>query len=216
MKRKAKAKAASVDAIIEGIVDSLAKAQDEFHRILMLVKQLLDLRAAKTTGNPAKPEKRDNAAPKKPVKRAKAARQVKQDKQGKPATPPAASAVPTVVATPPATPPARHRTPASVRLTPHEVTLNIGSQPVKELAEQDAKDLLNNPKVFWYRPMQFPDPRRYQVQPRIEGARVVKRNDPKFTRAPWTVSVTVALVGDDKRCDSWGVAAFNKNKADQE
>lgn len=216
MKRKAKAKAASVDAIIEGIVDSLAKAQDEFHRILMLVRQLLDLRAAMTIGNPAKPEKQDNAAPKKPVKRGKAARQVKQDKQGKPATPPAASAVPTVVATPPATPPARHRTPASVRLTPHEVTLNIGSQPVKELAEQDAKDLLNNPKVFWYRPMQFPDPRRYQVQPRIEGARVVKRNDPKFTRAPWTVSVTVALVGDDKRCDSWGVAAFNKNKADQE
>lgn len=213
MKRKAKAKAASVEDIIEGIVDSLAKAQDEFHHILMQVKQLLDLRAVKTAGNPAKPEKQDNAAPKKPVKRGKVAKQVKQDK---PATPPAAPAVPTVVATPPATPPARHRTPASVRLTPHEVTLNIGSQPVKELAEQDAKDLLNNPKVFWYRPMQFPDPRRYQVQPRIEGARVVKRNDPKFTRAPWTVNVTVALVGDDKRCDSWGVAAFNKNKADQE
>jgi hypothetical protein len=47
----------------------------------------------------------------------------------------------------------RHRTPASVILTPHEVTLNIGAHPVKELADDDAKDLLNNPKIFWYRPI---------------------------------------------------------------
>jgi hypothetical protein len=105
---------------------------------------------------------------------------------------------------------------SSVRQSPHELTLNIGSQPVKELAEADAKDLLNNPKVFWYRPIQFPDPKRYQVQPRVIGAKVVERKDPKFTRAPWTVSVTVEALGDDKRCASWLTGVLNKNKADQE
>ena len=109
-----------------------------------------------------------------------------------------------------------HRTPSSVRLTPHEITLNIGSFPVKELAENDAKDFLNNPKIFWYRGLQFPDPKRYSVQSRVETARVVKRSDPKFNRAPWTVSVTIALSGDDKKCDSWGTGVYTKNKADQE
>lgn len=109
-----------------------------------------------------------------------------------------------------------HRTPASVRLTPHEITLNIGSQPVKDLAENDAKDFLNNPKVFWYRNTQFPDPKRYGVQPRIEQVKVIQRKDPKFTRAPWTVSVTISIMGDDKKAESWGVGVYTKNKADQE
>lgn len=110
----------------------------------------------------------------------------------------------------------RHRTPASVILTPHEITLNIGAHPVKELADDDAKDMLNNPKIFWYRPIQFPDPRRYQVQPHIEAVKVIKRTDPKFTRAPWTCSVTISLIGDDKRCDSYGVGVLSKNKSEQE
>lgn len=104
----------------------------------------------------------------------------------------------------------------SVRKSPHEITLNIGSQPVRELAESDAKDLLNNPKVFWYRPIQFPDPKRYKVQPRVMTAKVVERKDPKFTRAPWTVSVTISATGDDKRCESWLSGVLSKNKSDQE
>ena len=108
------------------------------------------------------------------------------------------------------------KTSASVRLTPHELTLNIGAQPVRELAEADAKDLLNNPKIFWYRPIQFPDPKRYQVQPRIESARVVERKAAKFTRAPWTVSVTIAAIGDDKRCESWLSGVLAKNRGEQE
>ena len=116
----------------------------------------------------------------------------------------------------PTAPTPHHRLPKSVRLTPHEITLNIGSQPVRELAENDAKDFLNNPKVFWYRPTQFPDPKRYGVQPHVEAVKVVQRADPKFTRAPWTVSLTVSLIGDDKKCDSWGRGVYDKNKGDQE
>jgi hypothetical protein len=102
------------------------------------------------------------------------------------------------------------------RMGPHELTLNIGSQPVKELAENDSKDLLGNPKVFWYRPIQFPDPKRYHVQPRVLSARVVERKSPKFTRSPWTVSVTLEARGDAKRCANWLKAVHDKNKADQE
>ena len=85
----------------------------------------------------------------------------------------------------------RRRTPASVRLTPHEVTLNVGSHPVKALADNDAKDFIGNPRVFWYRAMQFPDPRRYQVQPHIENVRVVKRADKRFENAPWTCRASI-------------------------
>lgn len=105
---------------------------------------------------------------------------------------------------------------SSVSRAPHQITLNIGSQPVKELAEADAKDMLNNHKIFWYRPIQFPDPKRYQVQPRILSAKVVERKSPKFTRAPWTVSVTIEALGDDKKCESWLTGVLTKNKADQE
>lgn len=112
--------------------------------------------------------------------------------------------------------PVRRRTPASVRLTPHEVTLNVGSHPVKALADNDAKDFIGNPRVFWYRAMQFPDPRRYQVQPHVENVRVVKRADKRFENAPWTCSVTVTLVGDTKRCENWGLAFYTKNKGEQE
>lgn len=105
---------------------------------------------------------------------------------------------------------------SSVSRAPHQITLNIGSQPVKELAEADAKDMLNNHKIFWYRPIQFPDPKRYQVQPRILSAKVVERKDPKFTRAPWTVSVTIEALGDDKKCESWLTGVLTKNKAEQE
>lgn len=105
---------------------------------------------------------------------------------------------------------------SSVSRAPHQLTLNIGSQPVKELAEQDAKDFLNNHKVFWYQAIRFPDPKRYGVQPRILSAKVVERRNPKFTRAPWTVSVTVEALGDDKKCESWLTGVLTKNKADQE
>lgn len=105
---------------------------------------------------------------------------------------------------------------SSVSRAPHQITLNIGSQPVKELAEQDAKDFLNNHKVFWYQAIRFPDPKRYGVQPRILSAKVVERRSPKFTRAPWTVSVTVEALGDDKKCESWLTGVLTKNKADQE
>lgn len=105
---------------------------------------------------------------------------------------------------------------SSVSRAPHQITLNIGSQPVKELAEQDAKDFLNNHKVFWYQAIRFPDPKRYGVQPRILSAKVVERRNPKFTRAPWTVSVTVEALGDDKKCESWLTGVLTKNKADQE
>lgn len=161
-----------------------------------------------------KPAKPKADTPKKPAKQVKtpAKPQPPAPKSAKQPVPPAAPAVPAV----PAAPAPHRRLPKSVRLTPHEITLNVGSQPVKELAENDAKDFLNNPKVFWYRPIQFPDPKRYGVQPRIEGARVVQRTDPKFSRSPWTVSLTIAIVGDDKKCDSWGTGVYNKNKGDQE
>ena len=151
---------------------------------------------------PAKPQ---TPAPKKtsekPVARDKA------DKAGNPGTTTGTGAAPEKQV---------KRTSASVRLTPHELTLNIGAQSVKELAAQDAKDLLNNPRVFWYRPIQFPDPRRYKVQPRIESVRVVERKAEKFAPAPWTVSVTIAAVGDDKRCESWLSGVLAKNRGEQE
>lgn len=111
---------------------------------------------------------------------------------------------------------ANRRTPKSVRLMPHEITMNFGAFPVKQLAENDAKDFLNNPNIFWYRPIQFPDPRRYQVQPRVEHVNVVKRESEKFSNAPWTCSVTIAIIGDDKRCKNWGEGVYTKNRANQE
>lgn len=179
-------------------------------------------------------------APKKPAEQAKAKPQTPAPKPAKqPAQPAKAPAKPQTPASKPTAKPAKpaaaptkaeptdeqasaqpakqvKKASASVRLTSHELTLNIGAQPVRELAEADAKDLLNNPKIFWYRPIQFPDPKRYQVQPRIESARVVERKAAKFTRAPWTVSVTIAAIGDDKRCESWLSGVLAKNKGEQE
>ncbi len=103
-----------------------------------------------------------------------------------------------------------------MRLTPHEVTLNLGSFNVKELAERDAQEFLTHPNVFWYRGVMFPDPRRYGVQPSCERAKAVKRTDKKFGLNPWTVSVTIRVEGDDRKCDSWGVGVYTRNKADQE
>lgn len=158
---------------------------------------------------PARPAAKKPAKPaaKKPVAKKQAGKPTTDDQVGKPGNAAETGATPEKQV---------KRASASVRLTPHELTLNIGAQPVRELAEQDAKDLLNNPKVFWYRPIQFPDPKRYQVQPRIESARVVERKAAKFSRSPWTVSVTIAAVGDDKRCESWLTGVLAKNRGEQE
>ena len=215
---KSKGKKRTPDVIRKEALDNLDKALDCFKAACEAMGELLALYAAKA-GMQHEPEPQRQAKPAQrpaPGKSAAKPAEKKPVKVAEKPAEPARSTIPTVTATPERAPAPRHRTPASARLTPHEITLNLGSFPVKELAENDAKDLLNNPKVFWYRPMQFPDPKRYQVQPRIEGARVVQRTDPKFTRAPWTVSVTIALIGDDKRCDSWGVGVLAKNKADQE
>lgn len=110
----------------------------------------------------------------------------------------------------------KRRTPASVRLTPQEITLNVGSSAVKSLAEREAREFLNTPNVFWNRQAQFPDPKRYGVQPRVIHARAVERRDPKFTRAPWTVNLTIAIEGDTKKAESWGLGVYSKNKGDQE
>ncbi len=115
---------------------------------------------------------------------------------------------------PPLTP--HTRMPKSVRLTPHEITLNLGSFSIKELAENDAKELLGYPGVFWYRQSVFPDPRRYGVQPSCEAARVVRRQDGKFATSPWTVSTTIHVAGDSRKCDSWGMAVYSRNKDAQE
>lgn len=205
---------------IESAIQLVRAATDALRRATA-TERFAEERQSKPTGKKLAPEKPAKPATKpaqKPAKKpaTKTVKPVKPAKAAEKPVEPTGSTIPTVTATPERAPIPRHKTPASARLTPHEVTLNIGSHPVKELAENDAKDLLNNPKVFWYRPTQFPDPRRYQVQPRIEGARVIKRSDAKFSRAPWTVSVTIALIGDDKRCDSWGVGVLAKNKADQE
>lgn len=114
-------------------------------------------------------------------------------------------------------PPTPHtRMPASVRLTPHEITLNLGSFSVKALADRDAQELLTHPEVFLYRGSAFPDPRRYGVQPSCEAVRVVRRQDKRFGGAPWTVSTTIHVDGDDRKCDSWGVGVYTRNRADQE
>lgn len=194
-------------------LDCLKAARDAMHELPALYAAEMS-----TQQEPAKPEK--------PVQAAKAQKAVKQ-----PAKKPAAPAKATKASKPAKTTAAPTDIQAdresekksddavrasSGRMAPHELTLNIGSQPVKELAENDAKDLLANPKVFWYRPIQFPDPKRYHVQPRILSAKVVERKSPKFTRAPWTVSVTLEALGDDKRCANWLKAVLAKNKADQE
>lgn len=215
---KSKGKKRTPDVIRKEAQDNLDKALDCFKAACEAMSELLALHAAQA-GMQQEPEPQKQVKPAQRPTPEKPTANPAQKKPVKVAKKPAESAgstIPTVTATPERAPVPRHRTPTSARLTPHEITLNIGSHAVKELAENDAKDLLNNPKVFWYRPMQFPDPRRYQVQPRVEGARVVKRSDAKFARAPWTVSVTIALIGDDKRCDSWGVGVLAKNKGDQE
>jgi len=178
--------------------EHLERALEEFKQATTLLKGLAHAYAMRLEAADAPAPAKKAPKPKAPAKPAKAE---------KPAAPEKPAEAPAVT---------RHRTPASVRLTPHEITLNLGSFPVKALAEADAKDFLNNPSVFWYRATQFPDPRRYQVQPRVEGAKVVKRADPKFARAPWTVSVTIAVIGEDKKCDAWGTGVLSRNRGDQE
>ena len=211
---KSKGKKRTADVVRQEAQDNLDKALGCFKAACEAMGELLALYAAQA-GMQQEPEKPAKPAkPEKPVQAAKAQKAAKQPAK-KPAKP---AAAPTDMQT--GKEPEKKGDDAvrgsSVRMSPHELTLNIGSQPVKELAEADAKDLLSNPKVFWYRPVQFPDPKRYQVQPRILNARVVERKNPKFTRAPWTVSVTLEARGDDKRCASWLTGVLSKNKADQE
>lgn len=112
--------------------------------------------------------------------------------------------------------PQRHtRLPASVRLTPHEIALNIGSFMTKELAQRDAAELLSFARAIWNRSTVFPSPSRYGVQPHVEAAQPVKRSDHKFT-APWTVNVTIAISGDDRKCASWGENVYARNRGEQE
>lgn len=215
---KSKAKKRTPDIVRKEAQDYLNKALDCFKAAREAVCELLTLYAeeAGTQQELAKPEKPAQAAKtqkaaKHPAKKQAApAKATKAAKATKPAK---------TVAAPADTQTGREpekKSDDTSRMGPHELTLNIGSQPVKELAENDAKDLLGNPKVFWYRPIQFPDPKRYHVQPRVLSAKVVARKSPKFTRSPWTVSVTLEARGDAKRCANWLKAVHDKNKADQE
>ena len=213
---KNKGKKRTPDVVRKEAQDNLDKALVCFKAACEAMGELLALYAAQAgmQQEPVKPAK-----PEKPVQAAKAQKAAKQPAK-KPAKVAKPAAEPTDMQTGKGKEPEKKGDDvvrgSSVRMAPHELTLNVGSQPVKELAEADAKDLLNNPKVFWYRPIQFPDPKRYQVQPRIISARPVERKGPKFTRAPWSVSVTIEARGDDKRCASWLTGVLNKNKADQE
>lgn len=202
---------------LNGVLDAVNAVCDEAAKPAKQVKQdkltpglhpVFKQSAQKAFQNLADSRKKaaEAAKPRDPAKK-QAEKPTTDDQAGKPGNAAGTSAAPAKQV---------KKASASVRLTPHELTLNIGAQPVRELAEQDAKDLLNNPKVFWYRPIQFPDPKRYQVQPRIESARVVERKAAKFSRSPWTVSVTIAAIGDDKRCESWLTGVLAKNKGEQE
>ena len=110
----------------------------------------------------------------------------------------------------------RHtRLPASVRLTPHEIALNLGSFMTRELAQRDATELLSFARAIWNRSTVFPSPSRYGVQPHVEAAQPVKRSEKKFP-SPWTVNVTIAIFGDDKKCAAWGENVYTRNRNEQE
>lgn len=155
------------------------------------------------------------------------AKTAEQPRQAKPALPPKPKATPQAQkppakpaykahsATPVAATPPK-RTAQSFSVSEHELTLNVGAFAVKDLAERDAHEFLSRPTVFWYRAAQFPDPRRHNVQPRVEGAKVVKRVSPKFANAPYTVSLSVYTDGDDKKALAWNQGALTKNRAEQE
>ena len=163
-----------------------------------------------------KPEPVKKPEPKKPTKKPEPKKPTKKPEPKKPAKKPEPkkqTEKPETKATPVTQ---QRRLPASVHIGAHEVSLNLGSFMVKELAEVDARDLLNNAAVFWYRPIQFPDPRRARVQPVVEAAKVVKREGAQFDRAPWTVHVTLGISGADKDCAAWAQGVYNKNKGDQE
>ena len=117
---------------------------------------------------------------------------------------------------PAAVSPATGRLPGSVTLTAKELALNIGAYAVKELAEVDARDFLSNPRILFYRSVQFPAPERYRVNPHVEAAKVVKRTSGKFSEAPWTVHVTFGLSGAEEDCRRWGMGVYARNKAEQE
>lgn len=191
--------------LVAQVREHTAKALEEFKAAVLILEDLAKKHATLAEdlakAEPANQQQKQET----PAKKRRTAKTKTQDAPAEPA--PQAPQAPSIP---------RHRQSASVRHTPHELTLNIGSFPVQQLAEDDAKDFLNNQMVFWYRPMQFPDPRRYRVQPHIESAKVVKRADKKFVRAPWTVNVTISIVGDDKKCDAWGTGVLSKNKGDQE
>lgn len=157
-----------------------------------------------------KPEKKPAKKAVKPAK--KAAKKPARDNGPKPTAGKAESGRPQR----PQPPTPHTRMPKSVRLTPHEITLNLGSFSVKALADRDAQELLTHPEVFLYRGSAFPDPRRYGVQPSCESARVVRRQDKRFGGAPWTVSTTIHVDGDDRKCDSWGVGVYTRNRDAQE
>ena len=200
---------------LKAATDQLATILGRLGTMAGLAKDGVIAATAKPAARPPKP------APKKAKPAAKPAEQPAKEKflkdlAGQQAPKPQAKPTDMQAGKKPAPQPQVKRASASVRLTPHELTLNIGAAPVKELAEQDAKEFLGNPKVFWYRQLQFPDPKRYGVQPRITSARVVERTNPKFTRSPWTVSVTIEARGDDKRCESWLTGVLNKNRSEQE
>lgn len=105
---------------------------------------------------------------------------------------------------------------ASVKLSDHEITLNLGGFPVRALAERDAKELLSHPKIFWYRQTMFPDPKAAKVQPTIMTATVSERNSPRFTRAPYTVRAVIHIDGDVAHCRAWAEGVVSRNKGDQE
>ena len=154
-----------------------------------------------STGKPApKPE------PKKPAKKPEPKKPAPKPEPKKPAKKPEPAAVS----------PATGRLPGSVTLTPKELALNIGAYAVKELAEVDARDFLSNPRILFYRSVQFPAPERYRVNPHVEAAKVVKRTSGKFSEAPWTVHVTFGLSGAEEDCRRWGMGVYARNKAEQE
>ncbi len=202
-------KAANSREVMDRHVTACKKAFAEACRQMMLAVAMVAPDAPAVVKPAAKKPQAKKQAAKKPQPKPQAKKQAAKKPQPKQAQKPEAGK-PEVQLKP------HTRMPKSVRLTPHEVTLNLGSFNVKELAERDAQEFLARPNVFWYRGVMFPDPRRYGVQPSCERAKAVKRTDKKFGLNPWTVSVTIRVEGDDRKCDSWGVGVYTRNKADQE
>lgn len=106
--------------------------------------------------------------------------------------------------------------PKSVVITPYGLECYIGSFPIEALAQRDATEFLSHDRVFWYRRALFPDPTVAKVQPKVVSARVVERKGAQFTRAPYTVAVTISIQGDKDHCMAWAEGVVNKNRGDQE